>query len=175
MSDPTEESQAADATAEEPRTEGAAMPSWMPGALDEESSSDAASPEAASHEGDEDAAADTPQDDPDALDIAEDDVEGAAPGEGEEFVIALEAKTRAADAEDLVNLLRDAPSGATLVIDARAVEDISTPALAAIVATLRSRAERTPPAAVLAPTSAFVDAFSDLGLFQDLMKMEFRQ
>jgi len=62
-----------------------------------------------------------------------------------------------------------------LVIDAREVEEITTPVVTAIISALRSRADITPPASVLAPTAAFVDAFSDLGLFQDLMKMEFRQ
>jgi hypothetical protein len=61
------------------------------------------------------------------------------------------------------------------VIDAREVEDITSPIVTAIISALNSRADKTPPAAVLAPTPAFIDAFSDLGLFKDLMKMEFRQ
>ena len=58
--------------------------------------------------------------------------------------------------------------------DASEVDNISTPYVLAIVGAARARAEAGSPAAVRSPSPAFVDAFSDLGLFGDLMKMEIR-
>lgn len=166
------------------------MPSWLPGALPDDEDAGPTGAEAADAEAAEDAvlAASDEAEGEAFEDVAlpEDDAPhaGAAPAGGSsapasapgaEAIVALAPKTRAADAEDLADQLRAAPAEALLVIDASKVEDISTPALAAIVAAVRSRGGMEPPAAVLAPTPAFVDAFSDLGLFQDLMKMEFRQ
>lgn len=67
--------------------------------------------------------------------------------------------------------LRDRPE---VVIDASRVERLSTAAVLVLISFLNARADRTPPAAVVNPTGAFVDAFSELGLFATLMRMEFR-
>ena len=61
-----------------------------------------------------------------------------------------------------------------VVLDAAAVEKISTAAVLVLVSFLNARADLTPPAAVLNASGAFVDAFSELGLFGSLMRMEFR-
>ncbi len=88
--------------------------------------------------------------------------------------VVVPNKARLSDATELANRLRDLPIDSELSIDATAAEDVSTPYLLTLVAAVRSREAATPPAIVVSPTDAFVDAFSDLGLFQDLMKMEFR-
>lgn len=158
------------------------MPAWMPDGIGD----------------DVEAAADTPQDDatepsePDAVAAAEDDGDAAAAeaaaGESAEdpapedetvadgaAIIVLPRQARLPQAEDIIEQLLAAIDADDFVIDARGVEDITAPVVTALISAMNSRADRTPPAAVLAPTPAFVDAFSDLGLFQDLMKMEFRQ
>ena len=61
-----------------------------------------------------------------------------------------------------------------VAFDASKVESLSTAALLVLVSFLNARGDRTPPAAVVNPSGPFVDAFSELGLFGNLMKMEFR-
>lgn len=67
--------------------------------------------------------------------------------------------------------LRDKPG---VVFDASGVEKISTAAVLVLISFLTARADMTPPAAVQSPSGPFVDAFSELGLFGSLMRMEFR-
>ncbi len=96
--------------------------------------------------------------------------EAGAPGD----VIRLHATPRAAETEELLQRLRAAPDDAPLVVDAGAVEAVGTPYILALAAASRARAEAGSPMAVISPPAALIDAFSDLGLFQDLMNMEFR-
>jgi anti-anti-sigma regulatory factor len=77
-------------------------------------------------------------------------------------------------AGQLREALLAARDAAAVEIDAGVVERISTAGVLVLISFLNARADRTPPATVLRPSGAFVDAFSDLGLFQDLMRMEFR-
>lgn len=60
-----------------------------------------------------------------------------------------------------------------LTIDASSVESIDGCVVLALAAIADAHAECEKRVAVKEPSAAFVDAFSDLGLFQDLMKMEF--
>ncbi|MEO0386232.1 MAG: hypothetical protein AAF281_01705 [Pseudomonadota bacterium] len=60
-----------------------------------------------------------------------------------------------------------------LHFDASAADQLSTPYVLTIVSAISTRTDKIPPATVTNPSTAFVDAFTDLGLFQDLMKMEF--
>lgn len=62
-----------------------------------------------------------------------------------------------------------------IVIDASLVEKMSAPYTLAVVSVLRHAEASDAKVAVISPAPPFVDAFSELGLFQDLMKMEFRQ
>ncbi|MFT4792514.1 MAG: anti-anti-sigma regulatory factor [Paracoccaceae bacterium] len=145
------------------------MPAWMTDGLgdDVDAASDADEDVVAAHEN---AAK------PDAATVAEDaepQVEAAQNADG--AIIVLPKRARLSQAEDIIEQLTAAIDADDLVIDAREVEDITSPIVTAIISALNSRADKTPPAAVLAPTPAFIDAFSDLGLFKDLMKMEFRQ
>ena len=125
-----------------------------------------------------------PEDAPDAddaLDAAGDD---APPAEAAEDVapsgpaagepIRLHRRARHDETEELLAWLLAAPAGAPLTLDASEVDNVSTPYVLAIVAAARARADAGSPAVVTSPSPAFVDAFSDLGLFGDLMKMEIR-
>lgn len=67
--------------------------------------------------------------------------------------------------------VRDAPE---VILDAGAVETLSTAGVLVLVSFLNARDDLTPPAAVLNPAGGFVDAFSEIGLFDRLMRMEFR-
>lgn len=64
-------------------------------------------------------------------------------------------------------------TGQRLTIDASTVEEIDGCVVLTLAAVADAAAEADRKVAVKEPSSAFVDAFSDLGLFQDLMKMEF--
>lgn len=67
--------------------------------------------------------------------------------------------------------VRDLPD---VALDASEVQKLSTAAVLVVVSFLNAREALTPPAAVINASGAFVDAFSDLGMFSKLMKMEFR-
>lgn len=66
-------------------------------------------------------------------------------------------------------------TSAAPVIDASTVEDLPTAFVLALTAVGRALGEHGDKISVIRPSAGFVDAFSDLGLFQDLMKMEFCQ
>ncbi len=61
-----------------------------------------------------------------------------------------------------------------VVLDASGVEYTSSAAVLVVVSFLNARTTMTPPAAVISPTGGFIDAFSELGFFGTLMRMEFR-
>ncbi|MEL6316470.1 MAG: STAS domain-containing protein [Pseudomonadota bacterium] len=87
----------------------------------------------------------------------------------------LPQRTTIDTAQQALSAATDLGEGATMVFDASEVEAMdgaTTLVLANIAQTLAGRGT---PAAVEKPSAAFVDAFSDLGLFDDLMKMEFRK
>ena len=79
------------------------------------------------------------------------------------------------DAEKWLELARKSSKDQELVIDASDVTEMNSALLFAVASSARSFSEAGGKIAILTPSAAFVDAFSDLGLFQDLMKMEFRQ
>lgn len=73
----------------------------------------------------------------------------------------------------LAELAADTALSAPICFDARAVEELSTAYALVLASLVRARPEEAPKVGLIGPSAAFVDAFSDLGLFQDLMKMEF--
>ncbi len=101
------------------------------------------------------------------------DIDTHAP-DAEEQLITLPPKARGPEIESLLADIRAVPSRTLIVFDGSRVETMSTPLALLMLSTLKSREDQSPPAAVLNPTPAIVDGFSDLGLFKDLMKMEFR-
>jgi len=60
-----------------------------------------------------------------------------------------------------------------VVLNAGPVESMSTPFVLTLVSAIRSRGDDAAAIQVENPSPPFLDAFSDLGLFGDLMKMEF--
>ncbi len=88
--------------------------------------------------------------------------------ESQDFV--LPGRSDAAAACELLDRLR---ADEVRSIDAAGVEEMSTPMISVIVAggeALRGQGERL---VVRNPSDGFVNAFSDLGLFSEMMKLEF--
>lgn len=93
--------------------------------------------------------------------------------EGERHIL-LPAALDYAAAEDLHAELLAARTAPVVVLDAAGVTTMSTTAVLVILSFLKGRADLSPPAVVRDPAGPFVDAFSQLGLFSSLMRMEFR-
>lgn len=60
-------------------------------------------------------------------------------------------------------------------INAAQVDSIDGAAVMTLANIAKTAAAAGAPVSVRNPTSAFVDAFTDLGLFEDLMRMEFQK
>ena len=88
--------------------------------------------------------------------------------------IVLAGDCDLAEAERLFDRISDVPVEDTVVIDATEVEQMSTPCVLAIISAINHRPDVAPAAAVIQPAQPFIDAFQELGLFKDMMKMEFR-
>lgn len=88
----------------------------------------------------------------------------------------LPAKAGLIEAQALLGELAGTDAAtAAMRFEASAVEELSTAYALVLTSLLRARDPAAPKIGLVAPSPAFVDAFSDLGLFQDLMKMEFGQ
>ena len=87
----------------------------------------------------------------------------------------LPAKATIAEAKTLVEAAQAYSGDQAFEIDASAVETIDGPVVLAIANIGQALPARGAPVAILNPSSAFVDAFADLGLQEDLSKMETRQ
>ena len=92
----------------------------------------------------------------------------------EPVTIRLPVDCQMQDAEHLLDQLMDVPENAQIIIDASDVENILTPAIIAIVSATKTRPDDAPKIAVSSATDAFTSAFKELGLFKNLMSMEFR-
>lgn len=79
-----------------------------------------------------------------------------------------------AESEQVQDLLTDLPADGTAVIDASQVEAMSSACALVVIAAAKQRSGVEPPVAIINPTPVFIDAFQDLGMFQEMMKMEFR-
>jgi anti-anti-sigma regulatory factor len=87
--------------------------------------------------------------------------------------LVLPARIRFGEAEQLLADIVAYPDELPLVIDASGVEQMTSAAVIALLSGLSTRREGAQ-VAIANATSDFVDAFNDLGLFREMMKMEFR-
>lgn len=139
--------------------------------------------DAAADEANAGSADDAPAEDADADDTAEaEDLAAAseAADEGADAAGAAEpfdpgARPAIIEAEKLIEHASSLPPNSELMLNAEVIEDMSTTFSVALVSTVKSLVEAGGKVAILKPSPAFMDAFSDLGLFQEMMKMEFRQ
>lgn len=87
--------------------------------------------------------------------------------------VALDAQLSPQAAQALFETLKGVDTSAPLEIDAAQVETVSTLAVLTLMSAIQARPDGAPQVRVAGPTPAFLDAFQDLGMFSDLMKMEF--
>ncbi len=87
----------------------------------------------------------------------------------------LPERCGAAAAHDLAAAGRALDPGAGMRIDAGAVARMSCATAVTLISLARTAAGSGGAVIIRAPTSAFTDAFADLGLFEALMNMEFAE
>ena len=87
----------------------------------------------------------------------------------------LPERSGASTAHDLVAAGRALSPGAPMRIDAGAVARMSCTTVVALISLAQAAAGTGGAVIIRAPTNAFTDAFTDLGLFETLMKMEFAE
>ncbi len=85
----------------------------------------------------------------------------------------LPERCGASAAQDLVAAGRALDPGARLRIDAGAVTRMSCAAIVALISLAQTARQTGGAVIVQTPTDAFTDSFTDLGLFESLMNMEF--
>lgn len=94
--------------------------------------------------------------------------------EAEALHLSMPVDGQLRDAEQILDQLMDAPEGGPIVIDAEGVETMSSAMVLVLASAAASRPEGAPKIAIQKPTDAFTEAFKDLGMFKNLMSMEFR-
>lgn len=92
---------------------------------------------------------------------------------GDGFSVTLPPVLGVEAAAELVDALREADQSRPMTMQAAGVETVSTAYVLALVSLLNSRPADAPKVGVVDPAAPFLDAFSDLGYFGELMKMEF--
>ena len=97
-----------------------------------------------------------------------------APTEGK-TEIALPERCGASCAHELVEAGRAMEPGGRLTIGADQVSRMSCAAVVALISLAKTAAQTGGNVVIRAPTGAFTDAFSHLGLFESLMSMEFAE
>ena len=103
---------------------------------------------------------DAPADDPGGLVIEQD-------------TLVLPKDCKLPVAEELKDVLLAHPDDSPLVLDAGAVEKFGSACVLTVASLIQTRSEASAKTSVKAAPPALIDAFRDLGLFQELMKMEF--
>jgi len=89
--------------------------------------------------------------------------------------IVLSEDCRLQGTEELLDNLADIGNQKDILLDASHVERMSSACALAVVSAVQHCEANSGKLAIVKPTPQFVDAFSELGLFQQMMKMEFRQ
>lgn len=89
-------------------------------------------------------------------------------------VIKLHEEAGLTEAEEFLQTCMDMPGDKQIVFDASDVAVISTPYILTMCSALISRAESAPKIVLKSPPQTLIDGFTDLGLFESMMKMEFQ-
>ncbi|MEM0944819.1 MAG: hypothetical protein AAGI70_12835 [Pseudomonadota bacterium] len=92
----------------------------------------------------------------------------------EPTILETPAAANLAAAEAVVEVARTAAEGAVIEVKAAEVETVSTTYILALLSAAAGAAAGKWRFVLASPSPALIDAFSDLGLFQDLAKMEIR-
>lgn len=94
--------------------------------------------------------------------------------EAEEVLITLHSEAGLSEAEEFLQTCLDLPIDKQIIFDASDVEAISTPYILTLTSALNARAESSPKVVLKGAPQIVIDGFTDLGLFQSMMKMEFQ-
>ncbi len=78
------------------------------------------------------------------------------------------------ETEEFLDALQNADPK-EICVDASEVEKMSAACVLTVLSAIKEAESKSGKVSIIKPAPAFVEAFSDLGFFQDLMKMEFRQ
>ena len=92
----------------------------------------------------------------------------------EEILIPLHVEAGLPEAEELLQSCADLPIDRKVVFDAGNLVSVSTAYVLTIVSALNARAQSSPSVTLKDAPQPLIDAFSDLGLFESMMKMEFQ-
>ncbi|MEM8550178.1 MAG: STAS domain-containing protein [Verrucomicrobiota bacterium] len=90
-----------------------------------------------------------------------------------EQMIMLPPKLRRAEVTALHQQLLEAAADTPVTLDASAVEEMSTPAVALVLSAQQTFAASEGSLKISGAGVPFTDAFSDLGCFSEMMKLEF--
>ena len=99
----------------------------------------------------------------------------ADPDTDGDTAIPLPARCGSSVAHEIVAASRAMEPAGRIVVTADAVARMSCATVLALVSLARTAAQTGGTVVVKSPTAAFTDAFSDLGLFDSLMSMEFAE
>jgi anti-anti-sigma regulatory factor len=88
--------------------------------------------------------------------------------------IKIPTIARLAEAEALVKQILDKKANEQIVFDCSQVNEVGTACVLAIASAIKLREGSHQKVVAIGPPDQLVEAFTDLGLFQDLMKLEFR-
>ncbi len=94
--------------------------------------------------------------------------------DADEIVIELHEQAGLPEAEEFLHTCLDLPDEKKIVFDASQVSSVSTPYILTLASAVKSRSESSPKIALKSAPQSLIDGFTDLGLFESMMKMEFR-
>jgi len=89
--------------------------------------------------------------------------------------LVLPKQCKLPKAEELKELFRTIPSEGELLIDASHVEQIGSAGVLAVASLIHTRHEAALKTAIKGATPPVIDGFKDMGLFKEIMKLEFRE
>lgn len=89
--------------------------------------------------------------------------------------IVIPERATVESAQEMIATARSFDGSGTFLVDASNVSAIDGPAVLAIVSIVQSLNGKGATVAIKNPTSAFVDAFTDLGLYDEFTQMELQQ
>ena len=89
--------------------------------------------------------------------------------------ITLPERCSVTTAQELFTAGTALPAGGRLLVDAATVTRMSCATIVALISVTQAIAPTDGKVVIQSPSGAFTDAFSDLGVFESLMKMEFAE
>lgn len=111
-------------------------------------------------------------------DKAQSEMSGADTADGvvlDDGTLVLPKQCKLPKAEEMKELFRTLPNDSELLIDASHVEHIGSAGVLAVASLIHTRHEAALKTAIKGATPPVIDGFKDMGLFKEIMKLEFRE